>query len=148
MPLVLCVRLMFLFLCYLLMAASSLQAQQLIPTVIPKIERNDFDMREVVVPPQLTEAELRGRSLFAQRCYMCHEGHEGIGGEANRPSGPWLDQETINKRIGETGVREKIAAGSRQMPGWSYALTPAQIDQIVAFLKTVTPNDKPKPPGP
>jgi hypothetical protein len=28
------------------------------------------------------------------------------------------------------------------MPGYAYSLEPAQIDQIIAFLKTVTPRDQ------
>jgi hypothetical protein len=33
------------------------------------------------------------------------------------------------------------------MPGWRYTLEPRQIDSIIAFLKTVTPDQKPKPGG-
>jgi hypothetical protein len=39
----------------------------------------------------------------------------------------------------EVAIREKVRKGSPIMPGFEYSLEPAQIDQIVAFLKTVVP---------
>ena len=33
--------------------------------------------------------------------------------------------------------------GSARMPGWQYTLEPAEIDQVIAFLKTVTPDQRP-----
>jgi hypothetical protein len=61
---------------------------------------------------------------------------------------PWLDRDRI-ATAGEQNFREKILKGSRGMPGWQYALEPQQIDQIIAFLKTVTPDQRPvAPPRP
>jgi mono/diheme cytochrome c family protein len=57
-----------------------------------------------------------------------------------------VDSDTF-KTSDEAAVRQKIVVGSSRMPGFQYALQPAQIDQIVAFLKTVTPDQKPKPAG-
>ena len=112
--------------------ASWVQAQQngearaMVPTVV----REDYDMRKFMVPLPLTEVEMKGRSLFAQRCANCHLG------TAQRP-GPLLSQQTVEKR-GEAFIREKIMKGTPAiMPGFEYSLEPARIDQIVAFLKTM-----------
>jgi mono/diheme cytochrome c family protein len=114
-------------------AAPVLPAQTAGLTVV----RGDYDMRKVITPPQLTEIELKGRLLFFGRCSVCHV----------RGVGPWVDQQTV-KALGEANVREMIAKGSPGMPGQQYSLSAAQIDQIVDFLKRVTPDQKPtKVPG-
>lgn len=116
-----------------LVVASGVHAQQngeahgTVPTVV----RTDYDMRTFIAPLPLNETELKGRKLFAQRCANCH------GGTAQRP-GPLLGQQTV-ERLGDSSIREKARKGSLTMPGFEYSLEPAQIDQIVTFLKTVAP---------
>jgi mono/diheme cytochrome c family protein len=100
------------------------------------VERTEYDMRKVVMPPALSETELEGRRLVVQRCAYCHD-------QGAREMAPWLDHERI-KAVGEETFRERILKGSRRMPGWQYALQPAQVDQIMAYLKTVAPDPKPK----
>jgi mono/diheme cytochrome c family protein len=111
--------------------ASWVQAQQNgeARSTVPTVVRTVYDMRTFVAPLPLAETELKGRRLFAQRCANCH------GGAAQRP-GPLLAQQTV-ERLGEPSIREKIRKGSAMMPGFEYSVQPAQIDQIVAFLKTV-----------
>ena len=99
------------------------------------VERTEYDMRKVVAPPALSETELEGRRLVVQRCAYCHD-------QGTRAMAPWLDLERI-RAVGEETFREKILTGSRRMPGWQYALEPAQVDDIMAFLKTVTPDHNP-----
>jgi mono/diheme cytochrome c family protein len=114
--------------------ASWVQAQQNgeAQSIVPTVVHTDYDMRKFMAPLPLTEAELKGRTLFAQRCANCH------GGNPPRNPGPLLGQQTVEKR-GESSMREKIRKGSPVMPGFEYSLEPAQIDQIIAFLKTVAP---------
>ena len=107
------------------------EAQATVPTVV----RTDYDMRTFIAPLPLNETELKGRKLFAQRCANCH------GGTAQRP-GPPLGQQTV-ERLGDSFIREKIGKGSLMMPGFAYSLEPAQIDQIIAFLKTAPPRAQP-----
>lgn len=107
----------------------------------PKVERKDYDMRRLVTPPPLTEGELAGRRLYVQRCGICHDP------TLTATPGPWLDQGSI-KRRGETTARQVILTGSPRMPGFQYTLQPAQIDQIIAFLRTVTPDQRPTPATP
>jgi mono/diheme cytochrome c family protein len=113
--------------------ASWVQAQQNgeAQATVPTVVRTDYDMRTFIAPLPLTETELKGRGLFAQRCANCH------GGTARNP-GPLLGQQTVERR-GEPFIREKVRKGSPMMPGFEYSLEPAQIDQIIAFLKTVAP---------
>lgn len=107
-------------------------------STIPTVVREDYDMRTFMAPLPLTEAELKGRTLFAQRCANCHRG------DPPENPGPLLGQQTV-ARLGESFIREKVRKGSPMMPGYAYSLEPAQIDQIVAFLKTYAPprNDTP-----
>ena len=123
----------------LLVLPPPVQGQQSAPTV-PTVVKTEYDMQKVVLPAALSEAEVKGRKLFVQRCALCHD---PLGQPSYpRTPGPWVDGETI-KRIGEDGAREQIMSGSRRMPAWRYALEPAQIDQIIAYVKTVTPAQKP-----
>ena len=98
----------------------------------PTVTRGVYDMRTVVQPPDLTADERAGRKLFYGRCSMCH----------TRPSGPWIDQTTVRSK-GRTFVRDKIARGSADMPGQQHSLSPRQIDQVVAYLETRTPAERP-----
>ena len=114
------------------LAAVALEAQTPPPSV--QVEATAYDMKKLVQPSKLSQHELEGRRLVVQRCAYCHD-------QAG-PSAPWLDGERI-KALGEESYREKIMKGSRRMPGWQYALSSEQLDQIMAYLKTVTPADKP-----
>jgi mono/diheme cytochrome c family protein len=97
-------------------------------TVTPRVERVESDMVKLVAPSGLEDTELRGRRLFVQRCAYCHErrGEINIGADRIEESG-------------DTTVRERILEGlPRQMPGFQYTLDVEQVNQIIAFLKTVT----------
>ena len=109
-----------------------LQGQEVGPV---KMDSYDYDMAKVVLPPKLSDTELRGRHLFVARCAVCHTG------AVNGP-GPRLDQERV-KALGEDGVRTKIAMGSQRMPGFRYMFEPSQVEQILAYLKSIPPDRKP-----
>ncbi|OFW01618.1 MAG: hypothetical protein A3I61_06260 [Acidobacteria bacterium RIFCSPLOWO2_02_FULL_68_18] len=97
----------------------------------PEVVREVYDMRAAMAPLLLGETEVRGRALFAQRCANCH------GGTRQRP-GPLLGKRTVEK-LGEAAIREKVRTGSPMMPGYEHTFLPAQLDELVAFLKTFTP---------
>lgn len=92
----------------------------------------------------LSPAEKTGRSIFQTRCAMCHVGQEPATEMANPAAerraatlGPLLSKaNTAN----ETALRTKIKDGSRLMPGYKHTLSDQQIDQVIAYMKTV---DKP-----
>ena len=106
----------------------------------PTIVRTEYDMDKVATPPSLSADEVRGRQLFVQRCAICHD-PLGQPSYPNTP-GPWVDAATV-RSLGEDTVRSQIMMGSARMPGWQYTLDPAEIDQVIAFLKIVTPDQRP-----
>ncbi len=106
----------------------------------PTIVRTEYDMREVAAAPSLSADEARGRQLFVQRCALCHD-PLGQPSYPNTP-GPWVDAETV-RSLGEESVQDQIMLGSARMPGWQYTLEPMQVDQVIAYLKTVTPDQRP-----
>lgn len=106
----------------------------------PEVVRTDYDMREVVSASSLSEAEVNGRKLFVQRCALCHD-PLGQPSYPNTP-GPWVDGATVGD-LGEESVRDIIMMGSARMPGWRYTLDATQVDQVIAYLKTVTPAQRP-----
>ena len=85
---------------------------------------------------KLSETEKEGQRLFLQRCSVCHL---GVPPEYET-YGPSLSKEVVAD-IGEEDVRELIrlgsGRGSKRMPGFQYGLKQADIDKIVAYLKTM-----------
>ena len=79
----------------------------------------------------LSATQLAGKILFVQRCSVCH-----LPGPIYKPYGPLLDGKLIAFR-GEAAEREQIMQGTLRMPGWQYALEPKEIDNILAYLKTL-----------
>ena len=47
--------------------------------------------------------------------------------------------DAIVEKLGEAAIREKVRTGSPMMPGYEHTFLPAQLDELVAFLKTFTP---------
>jgi mono/diheme cytochrome c family protein len=83
----------------------------------------------------LDDAQRLGQRLFTQSCAVCHLKPNLNAGLY----GPALYKDLIAGQ--ESAMRELIAAGTDHMPGFRYEFQPAQIDAIVAYLKTV-----PEPP--
>jgi mono/diheme cytochrome c family protein len=92
--------------------------------------------------PNLSAAEKTGRKIFQTRCAMCHVGQDPATGMATSANatprqttfGPLLSKA---QAANEAGLREKIKTGGPRMPGYKLALTDEQIDQVIAFMKTV-----------
>jgi mono/diheme cytochrome c family protein len=80
----------------------------------------------------LSDEQIQGRRLVFQHCGICHARRGPL-------AAPALHNETLAGN--EETIRQFIAEGTPRMPGFKHMFTPAQIDSIVAFLKTV-----PKPP--
>jgi len=85
----------------------------------------------------LNETQLHGRQLFAQSCGICHL----------RPSlgvktyGPMLDKAAAGGN--DDVMRAFIQNGSERMPAFKHTLKPAEVDAIIAYLRTV-PEPGPK----
>ena len=104
------------------------QSQQVPPTVLPGFY-NGLDAG--------TATLRRGESVFYQRCSLCHLPRIRKGGTTPGPA-PSLSgvlKGAAPER--EARAREYILKGSDRMPGWQYALKPAQIDDVIAYLKTL-----------
>jgi len=75
--------------------------------------------------------ELVGMQLFNQHCRVCH----------TKPLltavqyGPVLSQNSLGGDA--QALHDFIANGAPRMPGFKYSFDPAQIDAVVAYLKTV-----------
>ena len=140
-------RLPFLLLMSLAVITTTGSAQDILKETevsSPTIVRTEYDMDKVVEPSSLSADEFRGRQLFVQRCAICHD---PLGQPSfPRTPGPWVDAATL-RSLGEDTVRSQIMMGSARMPGWQYTLKPTEVDQLIAFLKTVTPEQRPSGAG-
>lgn len=108
-----------------------------------KIVKMPYDQQKLLKSLEhgLSDEAYKGRALWLQRCAFCHD---GVGTPTYNTIGPWLDSEVVKAR-GDANVRAKILKGSSTMPGFQYGLTAAQVDQVIAFLKTISPDQKPTP---
>jgi mono/diheme cytochrome c family protein len=92
---------------------------------------------------KLTEQQTRGAGIFIQHCALCHlDKTFGAGGSKYccvRSLGPKLGG--LFKDAGpdqEKALRDFIVnGGPTYMPAFKYGLTPKEIDDIVAYLKTL-----------
>jgi mono/diheme cytochrome c family protein len=112
-------------------AAAQAQRNGEASSSTPTVERERYDTRVFMAPLMLTDAQLNGRRLVAQRCANCHAGNP-------RQPGPPLGKQIVQTR-GEAYIRDKVNTGSTLMPAFGYTLQPVQVDDIIAFLKTYTP---------
>jgi mono/diheme cytochrome c family protein len=79
----------------------------------------------------LTDIQRQGRQILAQSCGVCH-----LPPAINaRTFGPQLSKDTAGGS--DEIIRGVISEGTPRMPGFKYYLDRAQIDAIIAYLKTV-----------
>jgi mono/diheme cytochrome c family protein len=83
----------------------------------------------------------RGRTVWLQRCAYCHD---GVGQPSYRTMGPWLGAETV-QNLGEDRLKAVVANGTVRMPGFRYTLQAPQVNDLIAFLKTISSDQKPTP---
>ena len=108
------------------------------PTKVTVIKR-PYDRAPLIKPSTLTDAEYQGRTIWLQRCAYCHD---GVGNISYNTMGPWLGAETV-QTLTEVAFRAIVAAGTERMPGFSYTLKPKQVDDLMAFIKTIPASTKP-----
>ncbi len=89
----------------------------------------------------LTDQQRLGRQLLSQSCGVCHL----PPARGARTYGPPLSKTSTG---GDDALMRKIIAeGTARMPAFKHFLQPAQIDAIVAFVRTV-PAPPPAPAAP
>jgi mono/diheme cytochrome c family protein len=91
---------------------------------------------------QLTDQQARGAAVFFQRCSLCHLSKFGAGGSKYccvAALGPDLGGRFRNiAPEQENAFRDIILnGGPTYMPAWKYGLTPDEVDDIIAYLKTL-----------
>ena len=88
----------------------------------------------------LNDKQLLGMRLFNQSCRVCHTKPQLVSPQY----APVLSMSTLG---GNADVmREVISNGTPRMPGFKYHFKPAEIDAIVAYIKTIpAPSDAPPP---
>jgi mono/diheme cytochrome c family protein len=79
----------------------------------------------------LNEQQRLGQTLFTQSCGVCHLKPQITA----NTFGPTLSKESAGGS--EDVMRATITNGTPRMPGFKLQFEPAQIDAIVAYLKTV-----------
>ena len=90
----------------------------------------------------LDDKQLLGMRLFNQSCRVCH-----TKPQLTSPLyGPELSQNSAGGQ--ETVMRDVISNGTPRMPGFKYHFEPAQIDAIVAYVKTIPTPPAPAPAAP
>ena len=90
----------------------------------------------------LNETQALGRQVFAQSCGICHlQPSLGV-----KTYGPVLNRDAAagNDEV----MRAFIVNGSDRMPGFKYYLKPAEINAIIAYLRTVPAPAAPAPDAP
>ena len=89
----------------------------------------------------LTNQQLLGRQIMVQSCAVCHL----PSAPDAKTFGPALNKVTIPEE--DEAVRQTILEGGTRMPGFKYFLQPAQVDAIIAYLRTVPPRARPATPA-
>jgi mono/diheme cytochrome c family protein len=88
----------------------------------------------------LNQTQLLGRQVFAQSCGICHlQPSLGV-----KTYGPPLNKTAAagNDEV----MRAFIVNGTDRMPAFKYYLKPAEIDAIIAYVRTVPVNTSPNAP--
>ena len=90
----------------------------------------------------LTEQQRLGRQILAQSCAVCHL----PSGPGAKTYGPALNKSTLPDD--DEAVRQTILDGNTRMPGFKYFLQPAQVDAVIAYLRTVPAPARPATSAP
>jgi mono/diheme cytochrome c family protein len=87
-----------------------------------------------------SDQTMLGMRLFNQSCRVCHTKPQLVSPQY----GPVLSMNTLGGKADV--IRETIGNGTPRMPGFKYYFKPAEIDAIVAYIKTIpAPSDAPSP---
>lgn len=86
---------------------------------------------------QLSEQERRGEGFFLQRCSLCHLPRKLKFGSPPviGPSLAGLFRDATPEQM--KVLRGFILKGGPNMPGFQYGLEPREIDDLIAYLKTL-----------
>ncbi|MHB8486184.1 MAG: c-type cytochrome [Candidatus Acidiferrales bacterium] len=80
----------------------------------------------------------KGKQVYAQRCEICH-----YSSSAEKKIGPGLaglmkrEQFHNGMKADDENLRRVIERGGKDMPGFRNSLKPAQIRDLIAYVKTL-----------
>src|ERR1700680_1153064 len=87
-----------------------------------------------------SDQTMLGMRLFNQSCRVCHTKPQLVSPQY----APVLSTNTLGGKA--DAMREVISNGTPRMPGFKYHFKSAEIDAIVAYIKTIpAPSDAPPP---
>ena len=86
---------------------------------------------------KLTEQERRGAGLFLQRCSVCHLSMKSKSKLTPSFGPPLAGVFKGASPAKEKALRELISKGTDKMPGFQYGLEPKELDDVIAYLKTI-----------
>src|SRR5581483_4832268 len=90
--------------------------------------------------PNLTAREKAGEYLFFQRCSLCHVPQYSKTSAVSDLPPVFIGLDGMFKDADpgmENTARTFILNGTQRMPGFKYALKPEEIDNLIAYLKTL-----------
>src|SRR4051794_8692646 len=79
----------------------------------------------------LVNKQLLGMRYFNQSCRVCHSKPQLTSSQY----GPVLSKDSLGGD--EAALRSFVSDGTPRMPGFKYTYTPEQIDEIIAYIKTI-----------
>jgi mono/diheme cytochrome c family protein len=85
----------------------------------------------------LTPQQAHGRQILTQNCNICHLPQN----PGSATYGPRLSKSSANGD--DKLMKEVIQSGLVKMPGWKYTLKDSDIDDVIAYVRTL-----PEPPPP
>ena len=92
--------------------------------------------------PALNDTQKLGQALFVQSCGVCH-----LKPLLGAPQfGPALSRDSASGN--EDAMRQVIANGTPRMPGFKYQFASAQIDAVIAYVKSLPPQPASAPAAP
>lgn len=96
-------------------------------------------------PPRKTDAELglspqqaRGRRVYDQHCLVCHEAYSSS--DRNGPSLMGLYKKKFmvsGQPVNDDRIRDITLMGKSKMPAYQGVLTSQQVEDLLAYMKTL-----------
>ncbi|MBI2535621.1 MAG: cytochrome c, partial [Gemmatimonadetes bacterium] len=95
----------------------------------------------VLADPRCCDPEV-GRAIFKAQCVACH----GPGGKGNGPAAPALNPRPANladaarmEKLSDDSLLQIVTAGRLTMPGYGKTLTPEQVREGAAYVRSLKP---------
>jgi mono/diheme cytochrome c family protein len=107
---------------------------------VPQAQAQQAQSGKKAATPQLSDQEKRGQGIFFQRCSLCHLTKiETPAPQPFKSFGPSLKGMVPKDADADqiSFIRQFIMTGTDRMPGFQYGLKPNEIDDVIAFLKTL-----------